>query len=79
MYDFCSYVFTIWLQRLEPKTVQPVVLAIPTALSRLNFDEIRSRYNSGGRGGAGGAAQWAHLRLPYTQKGLSTTTFSGSN
>jgi len=48
MYDFCSYMFTLWLQGLEPKTVQPVVLAILSTLSRLNFDEIRSRYISGG-------------------------------
>lgn len=27
----------------------------------------------------GGAAQRVHLRLPYTQKGLSTTAFPGSN
>jgi hypothetical protein len=43
---------TRWLQGLQLKTVQPVALAIPTTLSRLDFDEIRSRYISGGGGGS---------------------------
>jgi hypothetical protein len=48
MYNFSTYMFTCWLQGLEPKTVQPVALARPTTLSRFNFHEIRSRYISGG-------------------------------
>lgn len=62
MYDSCSYMCTLWSQGLEPKTVQPVVLAIPTTLSRLNFDEIRSRYISGGSSKTGTPQTSVHTK-----------------
>jgi hypothetical protein len=59
---FCSYMCTRWLQGFEPKTVQPVALAIPTTLSRLNFEEIRSRYISGGSNTMGTSQISVHIK-----------------
>jgi hypothetical protein len=53
---------TRWLQGLKPKTVQPVALAIPTTLSRLNFYEILSRYFSGGSSTMGTSQTSGHTK-----------------
>jgi hypothetical protein len=63
MYDFCSFMCTRWLQGLESKTVHPVTLAILTTLSRLNFDEIRSRYISGGSSKIGTSQTSVHKKV----------------
>lgn len=62
MYYFLYYMCTRWLQGLEHKTVQPVALATPTTLPRLNFEEIRSRYISRGSSTMGTSQISAHIK-----------------